>query len=382
MFSRVFFSTDTAGVEGEGRRRSPDSNASKKKETKKKARAIKETRPIKLPFPLIDVCVNLTDPMFRGEYNNGKPLHESDIHEVMKRAAEAQVEGVLVVAGYLEECERALAMVKTLPSECSTCPKLACTVGVHPTRCGQFEEYEDGPEAYFQKIRDVMRRGETHVVAIGECGLDYARTRFCGRETQLKYFEWQFRLAEESGLPMLFHCRDAGKDFVDMCKKHRHRMVGGGLVHSFDGSPEEARDLVDLGLFIGLNGCSLKTERNLSTVRTIPTSHIMIETDAPWCDIRPTHAGYEFVRSRWPTRKNKRFEKGACVKNRTEPCHLRQVLEVVASTRRSGTENQGGLGITDEERLGRLAKALHENTRKLFPSLCSQRNEHPHEKGA
>jgi len=49
---------------------------------------------------------------------------------------------------------------------------------------------------------------------------------------------------------------------------------------------EEMKTLVELDLFIGVNGCSLKTEENLKVIKEIPNDKIMIETDAPWCDIR------------------------------------------------------------------------------------------------
>ena len=56
----------------------------------------------------------------------------------------------------------------------------------------------------------------------------------------------------------------------------------GGIVHSFDGSAEEAAELVELGLYIGVNGCSLRTEQNVEVVRSMPLGRIVAETDAPW----------------------------------------------------------------------------------------------------
>jgi TatD DNase family protein len=64
------------------------------------------------------------------------------------------------------------------------------------------------------------------------------------------------------------------------------------VVHSFDGSPAELRSLLELpSLSVGINGCSLRTEANLQVAASVPLGRLLLETDAPWCDIRQTHAG-------------------------------------------------------------------------------------------
>ncbi|KAK9727620.1 hypothetical protein K7432_001704 [Basidiobolus ranarum] len=140
-----------------------------------------------------------------------------------------------------------------------------------------------------------------------------------------------------------------------MIRKNRHRFTQ-GVVHSFTGTPEEAKEILDLDLYIGINGCSLKTQENLDTVASIPIERMMIETDAPWCDIRPTHASYKYLKDKpellFESKKKERFELGLMVKSRNEPCTLRQVLEVIA-----------GLHARDAQD---VAEIVYQNTCNVF----------------
>ena len=86
----------------------------------------------------------------------------------------------------------------------------------------------------------------------------------------------------EIQLPLFLHSRAASEDFERLLAPRLEKLPRGGLVHSFTGTMEEMNRLVALGVDIGVNGCSLKTEENLEVVKAMPLDRIQIETDGPW----------------------------------------------------------------------------------------------------
>lgn len=70
----------------------------------------------------------------------------------------------------------------------------------------------------------------------------------------------------------------------------------------------------------------MKTEDNLKTVKNLPSERLLIETDCPWCDIRPTHAGFKYVSEEnktIPSVKKEKWNLDSMVKGRNEPANIR-----------------------------------------------------------
>ncbi|KAH6916887.1 hypothetical protein BKA70DRAFT_1138203 [Coprinopsis sp. MPI-PUGE-AT-0042] len=281
-------------------------------------------------LPLTPVrIVNLTDPVFRGRYH-GKTKHEDDLEDVMSRAKTAGVRSMIITGTSLKESSDALHLAKEL--------NLYATVGCHPTRSSEFEKNKKGPQDYLHRLDSLISghlSGPGRVVAVGECGLDYDRTHFATPEIQQKYFRVQLGLAKKYHLPLFLHSRAAHQDFVKILRDEGFGEDGGkaaggrgGVVHSFTGLAEEAAELVSMGFYIGINGCSLKTQENLNVAKQIPINRLMLETDGPWCTMAATHASKahldtlpQELREAFfpPSVKTERFAKGKAVKGRNEP---------------------------------------------------------------
>ncbi|XP_050097401.1 deoxyribonuclease TATDN1 [Anopheles aquasalis] len=272
---------------------------------------------------IIDIGANLTDPMYQGIYG-GSTKHVPDLSNVLNRGWTGGLDRIIVTVGTLTDCEPTFDIVKNDA-------RLYATVGCHPTRCGEFVI---DPESYYTALCRQIVEHRDKVVAIGECGLDYDRLHFCEKDIQKRYFEKQLDLAEKYDLPLFLHCRNAHDDFVEILFRNLARLPRRGVVHSFDGTLAAAEQLIASGFYIGLNGCSLKTEENLAVAASVPEEWIMVETDSPWCEIRPSHAGSKHVQTKFPVvKKKEKWEPTSLISGRCEPVMILQVLEVLAGVK-------------------------------------------------
>jgi TatD DNase family protein len=123
---------------------------------------------------------------------------------------------------------------------------------------------------------------EKKVAAWGEIGLDYFRNR-SPREKQMEIFETQLLIAEDLGLPVIIHDREAHDDILDALRK-KGKGENKGVIHCYSGDLSLAMELIDMGYFISIPGTV--TFKNATTIKdvakSIPLERLMIETDAPF----------------------------------------------------------------------------------------------------
>ena len=197
-------------------------------------------------------------------------------------------------------------------------PGLYPCYGLHPAYLA-----EHRPE-HLDQLADWLSRERP--AAIGECGLDYYLPDL-DPDAQTEYFAGQLRLARRHDLPVVIHARHA----VDHVIKLVRRFAGvRGMVHSFSGSEDQARRLLDLGILLSFGGPLTypKATRLRGLIKVLPLDGFLLETDAPDQPLS-AHPG-----------------------QRNEPAYLAEVLACVAELR----------GADPAE----IAAATTENARRLF----------------
>lgn len=189
---------------------------------------------------------------------------DEDRAEVLKMLPQNNVFAVVNAGADIESSVKSIEISKEYDY-------VYASVGIHP------ENIPDDKSDYMKILEDLLKNEK--VVAIGEIGLDYHYTKD-NKADQIELFENQINLAVNHDLPIMVHDREAHGDTMDLLKKHNPK----GIVHCFSGSVEMAKEVIKLGMYIGIGG--LITFKNAKTavnvVENIPLSSIVLETDAPY----------------------------------------------------------------------------------------------------
>lgn len=190
-----------------------------------------------------------------------------DLDAVMRRAADEGVSRIYMPCIDSSHLPGMLELQKTHKDVCYS------MLGLHP--CYVRDNYRDE--------LDNMRKAieQNQFVAIGEIGLDYYWHRSWD-DQQMVCFKEQIALARTYGLPIVIHSRSSMDATIDVLKEEKAQGVS-GIFHCFSGNYENAVDIIDCGLYLGIGGVvTYKNAGVAEVVAKVPLEHIVLETDAPY----------------------------------------------------------------------------------------------------
>ncbi len=189
---------------------------------------------------------------------------DGEREELLKNLFESGVSGIINCGCDILSSSRSCALSEKYSN-------LYFAAGVHP------HEAENVQSGDFDKIKNLLNNHKC--VAIGEIGLDY-HYDFSPRDVQFQVFEYQLKLSKELDIPVIIHDREAHEDTWNLLNKYRPR----GVVHCFSGSVEMARDILSIGMYIGLGGAVTfkNAKKPVSVAAAVPDDRLLIETDCPY----------------------------------------------------------------------------------------------------
>lgn len=194
-----------------------------------------------------------------------------NIDTVMADASAAGVKRMVCVGTSLDDSREAVDFASRFDN-------VWAAVGAHP---------HDGKEFDFKiGAKDLAElAAQSKVVAIGEIGLDFYKD-YSPRDDQEKLFRLQLEAGLASGLPYIFHVRDAWKDFWRIMEDYKDVKA---VVHSFTAGQKQLDKILDRGWYAGLNGIMTFTrdQAQLEAAKNLPLERLLVETDAPFLGPAP-----------------------------------------------------------------------------------------------
>ena len=192
-----------------------------------------------------------------------------NLHDVLINNNENGVVGII-------NCAVDYASAKVCQKIADTFDFCYCAAGVHPENIPS-ETVDVAP------LYELLKHEKT--VAVGEIGLDYHWEDCAARDVQKEWFRAQLQVAKELDKPVIIHSRDASADTMEIIREFRPK----GVLHCFSGSAETAKELTDMGMYIGLGGVvTFKNARKaVEVAEAVPLEYLLLETDAPYMAPEP-----------------------------------------------------------------------------------------------
>ena len=191
------------------------------------------------------------------------------IDGVLARANEAGV-GIIVCSGFdLVSSKRACELAERYDS-------VYFCAGFHPSELAKYNEGD------LDEIASLCQSKKC--VAVGEIGLDYHFDDNPPKDVQKDLFHRQLVLADELGLPVVLHSRDATQETLEFLRERKDLLKKGGLMHCYSYSAEMTADFIALGLAFSFGGPSTfkNGKKAQECIQRIPAPLLLSETDCPY----------------------------------------------------------------------------------------------------
>ncbi len=203
------------------------------------------------------------------------PNFEEDSDDVIKKAKDSGVDYILVPAVDLDSAKKAIELAERYDF-------IYAAVGIHP------HETKDWTNDLIPQIEELASHEK--VKAIGEIGLDYYYD-FSPKDKQIEAFKSQIELAIKLKKPIVVHNRESDKDMMDIIRSYCGTELKAQF-HCFNGSLEEARELIKMQHFVSFTGniTFKKADELRNIVSHLSLESVMIETDSPFMTPEP-HRG-------------------------------------------------------------------------------------------
>ena len=209
------------------------------------------------------------DERFKGDEYDGS------VDDLIGALLSSEIDGIVNVGTSPDTCRQAIEQAKRFSN-------MYTALGIHPSDAQALDIPVDHALA---DIEALIKNPESKCVALGEIGLDY-HWQPVNRELQMRYFEAQMQLAAELDLPVVIHDRESHEDVLDMIKRHKNVR---GVLHSFSGSAEMAKEVIKCGYMISFSGTltftNARKPREVAAI--LPHDSVLIETDCPYLAPHP-----------------------------------------------------------------------------------------------
>tara|TARA_B100001029_G_scaffold178552_1_gene185591 strand:- start:70 stop:822 length:753 start_codon:yes stop_codon:yes gene_type:complete len=200
--------------------------------------------------------------MFIDIHTHLSQYNAQEIPSIVKRWRESDVELVVSSGTTINDSIKSIDLAKKYPD-------IAAGIGLHPS---------DITNNWKEDLLELKKILNENVSMISEIGLDYQDSS-PSKKVQIKVFEEQIQIAIDNNLPIVFHTRFSMEDSYNILSNFKGNMHG-GAVHYFDGSYEEAKNMLSLGLKISFAKTLIRIDYLKEVAKKISIDDIVIETDS------------------------------------------------------------------------------------------------------